>query len=241
MQLLKSRVVVESTLLTQANIEGSVDLLVHHFISQEKMFVNIDFNQPHVLYHDSVIGEIWKRIIENDLSIEIENDEANIITLSYVSVNENFAKRFTETLINEMSKMYISHQTKQARNTIDFLQERADSVFKELETVEYDFARIKDINQRIVKASGRLQELQLMREVEVLNTMYLEIIKNLEISKMTLLNRTPIIQIIDKPILPLETANISKIILILLVSILGFLISVFYYIIRKLFNDTLDS
>tara|TARA_B100001142_G_scaffold325682_1_gene379715 strand:- start:2100 stop:3116 length:1017 start_codon:yes stop_codon:yes gene_type:complete len=241
MQLLKSRVVVESTLLRQANIEGSVDLLIHHFILQDKIFANIDFNQPHVLHHDSVIGEIWKRIIENDLSIEIENDEANIITLSYISVNEHFAKSFAETLINEMSKMYISHQTKQARNTIDFLQDRADSVFIELERVEHEFARIKDINQRIVKASGRLQELQLMREVEVLNTMYLEIIKNLEISKMTLLNRTPIIQIIDKPILPLENANLSITILTLLGAILGFLISVLYYIIRKLFNDTLDS
>ena len=58
---------------------------------------------------------------------------------------------------------------------------------------------IKDINQRIIKASGRLKELQLMRKVEVLNTMYLEIVKNLELSKLTLLNNTPIINIIDEP------------------------------------------
>ena len=74
----------------------------------------------------------------------------------------------------------------------------------ELEIAEEEFAKVKDINQRIVKASGRLKELQLMRNVEVLNTMYLEIVKNLELSKLTLLNQTPIIQIIDKPILPLE-------------------------------------
>ena len=66
----------------------------------------------------------------------------------------------------------------QATNTIEFLQNRADSVFFELKNSEREYARTKDINQRIIKASGRLKELQLMRNVEVLNTMYLEIIKN---------------------------------------------------------------
>ena len=78
-----------------------------------------------------------------------------------------------------MSRMYISYQTKQSTNTISFLQNRADSVFVELEKAEQEFARVKDINQRIIKASGRLKELQLMRNVEVLNTMYLELVKNI--------------------------------------------------------------
>ena len=126
----------------------------------------------------------------------MQSDEANIISLSYSSVNEKFAKAFVEVLIDQMSQMYIVHQTAQAKNTLDFLQDRADSVFSELELAEEEFAKVKDINQRIVKASGRLKELQLMRRVEVLNTMYLEIIKNLELSKITLLNKTPIITLL---------------------------------------------
>ena len=122
-----------------------------------------------------------------------------------------------------MSKMYIKHQTAQATNTLDFLQDRADSVFSELELAEEEFAKMKDINQRIVKASGRLKELQLMRRVAGLNTMYLDIVKNLELSKLTLLNNTPIINIIDKPILPLEEDKPSK----LLASILGGFLGVF--------------
>ena len=183
---------------------------------------------------------IWNQIIESDLAIEIQNEEANIITLSYISVNDYFAKQFTETLIDEMIKMYITHQTKQARNTLDFLQDRADSVFVELEKAEQEFARIKDINQRIIKASGRLKELQLMREVEVLNTMYLEIVKNLEISKMTLLNKTPIINIIDKPILPLEEEKISKAAGIL-GGFLGGFLAVCFFVFRKLFRDALEE
>ena len=37
--------------------------------------------------------------------------------------------------------MYISHQTSQANNTLEFLQSRADSVFSELKVAEQEFAR----------------------------------------------------------------------------------------------------
>ena len=248
MQLLKSRGVVESTLLRKGKLEGKQDLLVEHYITinkiregwkQNKDFDGVNFNQTHTLSHDSIMGWIWNQIVENRLAIGIQNDEANIITLSYISVDENFAKQFSENLIDEMSKMYVAHQTKQARNTLDFLQDRADSVFIELDKSEQEFARVKDINQRIIKASGRLKELQLMREVEVLNTMYLEIVKNLEISKMTLLNQTPIINIIDKPILPLEEKALSKTMAGILGGFLGGFLSVFFFVFSKLFKDAL--
>ena len=175
------------------------------------------------------------------MSIELQSNEANIVNLSYTSIDQEFAKQFVEILIDEMSKMYIKHQTAQAENTLDFLQERSDSVFKELELAEEEFAKMKDLNQRIIKASGRLKELQLMRRVEVLSTMYLEIVKNLELSKITLLNQTPIIHIIDKPILPLTIDKTSKLLAGMLGGFLGGFLSVCFFIFNKLFKDALDG
>ena len=197
--------------------------------------------------HDSISGNIWRDIIEEDkLVVEMQSDKANIISLSYVSVNKEFAKEFVEVLIDQMSKMYIVYQTAQANNTLDFLQNRADSVFGELELAEEEFARVKDINQRIIKASGRLKELQLMRKVEVLSTMYLEIVKNLELSKLTLLKETPIITIFDKPMLPrnyiqIEENSKSTILFGILGSFLGGFLSVCFFVFRKLFKDALNA
>jgi uncharacterized protein involved in exopolysaccharide biosynthesis len=71
--------------------------------------------------------------------------------------------------------------------------------------------------------------------------MYLEIVKNLEISKMTLLNQTPIINIIDKPILPLEQQKTSKTLSGILGGFLGGFFSVCFFVFGKLFNDALES
>ena len=250
LEFLKSRGVIEATLMQNRKVNKTEDLLIEHYLHLNKIkdLWNEDENLTPVSFHrilrqenDSVSGDVWKSIIEDKLVVELQSEEANIINLSYTSVNEGFAKAFVEALIEQMREMYITHQTAQASNTLSFLTSRSDSVFFELEMAEKEFAKVKDINQRIVKASGRLKELQLMRKVEVLNAMYLELVKNLEISKITLLNQTPIIQIIDKPILPLHVEFQSKSFLALLGAFLGGFLSLIYFIFRKLFKDALSE
>lgn len=248
LELLKSRSVITSTLMQSAKVNGKTDLLIEHYLRLNKIkesmesndsFSGFSFHDNTSYIHDSISGVIWKTIIENNLTIQLQSTDANIISLSYTSLDQEFAKEFVEELINQMSKMYTLHKTAQANNTLDFLQDRADSVFAELEASEQEFARVKDINQRIIKATGRLKELQLMRRVEVLNAMYLEIVKNRELSKLTLLNQTPKINIIDSPILPLENNKISKRSSAIIGSILGFFFSLCYFIFGKILQDAL--
>ena len=250
LELLKSRGVVEAALMQNRKVNKTNDLLIEHYLylnkikdswKKNKDIIPVSFHEILTQDNDSVSGDVWRSIIEDKLVVELQSDDANIINLSYTSVNDEFAKIFVEALIEQMSEMYITYQTAQASNTLSFLNNRADSVFIELEIAEEEFAKVKDINQRIVKASGRLKELQLMRRVEVLSAMYLEIVKNLELSKLTLLNQTPIIQIIDKPILPLEVETKSITALGLLGAFLGGFLSLFFFIFRKLFKDALSE
>ena len=160
LELLKSRGVVVSTLLQNAKVNSKNDLLIEHYLEinnikeswiEDEDFDGVSYHDKITYIHDSISGNIWDNIIKNQLSVELQSDEANIVNLSYTSIDEEFAKQFVEILIDEMSKMYIKHQTAQAENTLDFLQDRADSVFSELELAEEEFAKIKDINQRIIK------------------------------------------------------------------------------------------
>ena len=248
LEFLRSRGVVEEALMQSRKINKTDDLLIEHYLHLNKIKDSwkdnedlnpVSFRSVLSKENDSVSGGIWRDIIDSKLTVGLKSDEASIINLSYISVNEEFAKIFVETLIEQMSKMYITHQTAQSNNTLDFLKSRADSVFLNLEIAEEELAKVKDINQRIVKASGRLKELQLMRNVEVLSTMYLEIVKNLEISKLTLLNQTPIIQIIDRPILPLKNEKKSKTFSALIAGFLGCFLSFAFFVFRKLFKDAL--
>ena len=237
LELIKSRSVIIASLMNTHIIDNKKTLLIDHYT-----LIN-DFNPRLVIADekntfkiDSLSNIIWKHIINKDeLTLEVSKF-SNIISLTYTSVDQIFAKAFVDELINETTNQYIKHNTNQTVSTLDFLQERADSVFNELEIAEEQYAAIKDVNERIIKASGRLNEIQLLRKVEVLSTMYVELVKNLELSKLTMLKNTPLIYIIDRPILPLQKDN-KKILYIIFITIFSFFLSVSYFILVKLIND----
>jgi uncharacterized protein involved in exopolysaccharide biosynthesis len=105
--------------------------------------------------------------------------------------------------------------------------------------VDERLAKESDMNQYNSSASGMLKSRRLKREEVLLTDMYGEIIKNLEYSKMTLLNNTPIITLIDKPKLPLQVDGKSKTFLGSLGALLGGFLSVVFFVLKKLFKDAL--
>ena len=241
-ELLKSRKIIERTLNNTCKIEGKSDLLINHYIRINNLITDSStINLSSNYYNDSITRIVWFRIIDRDMDILFQNDEANILNLSFESLNAELAKNFTEIVIDEMSEMYIDHQTEKSRNTLDNLQSRSDSIFKSLKRSEINFAKVKDNNMRVMTASGRLEELQYMREVEILQSVYLELRKNIELAHMSVLNETPLIQIVDKPVLPLENINRSDLFWIVIFTFLGVFTICFIIILRKLVRDALEE
>ena len=241
-ELLKSRKIIERTLNNTCEIEGKSDLLLNHYIRINNLITDSStINLSSNYYNDSITSIVWLRIIDRDMEILFQNDDANIINLSFESLNAELAKNFTEIVIDEMSEMYIDYQTEKSRNTLDNLQFRSDSIFKALKISERNFAKVKDNNMRVMTASGRLEELQYMREVEILQAVYLELRKNIELTHMSLLNETPLIQIVDKAVLPLENINRSTLFWIVIFSFLGVFTVCFIIILRKLVRDSLSE
>ena len=82
------------------------------------------------------------------------------------SKDEQFAKLLVESLVSEVSDYYTHTQTAKARNTLDFIQNRADSVLNKLKLAELSYARHIDSNFGVMRAEGLLEELRLKRELE---------------------------------------------------------------------------
>ena len=70
--------------------------------------------------------------------------------------------------------------------------------------------------------------------------MYGEIVKNLELSKFTLINNKPLLNIIDRPNLPLKGNKISVVKAFILFSIMGGFIICLYLIFRQVIRDELQ-
>jgi hypothetical protein len=222
-ELLKSRFLIEKTLLSKVPINGKSDLLINRYISFNKLdqkwaekinlanlkFTNSD-RSTFSLQQDSVLGEITASLIKNNVSIAQKDKKLSIINISVNSTDELFAKVFSEKLIETVTDFYIETKTKKSRGNVMLLQNRADSVQRELNAALYGRAQFGDQNMGLIRQQAAVPKLKQEMKVQMLSALYGELVKNLEFAKLTLMREEPLMQIIDQPILPLPKERLGK-------------------------------
>ena len=150
-----------------------------------------------------------------------------IVSVSFTGNDEWFAKHFTQVLTQNVTEFYVETKTRQMRKNVLMMEHKVDSVKQALGRAMYGVASEVDGNQFLVTRSdtvqARLMQAKKQLEIQVLSTMYGELLKNLELSRTLMAKEQPLIQLIDQPRFPLEKYKISS----LLGIILGSSITVF--------------
>jgi hypothetical protein len=220
-EIMKSKLIIEKVLTT--NIQNPSDqkniLLADLYLEISGMrkqlnqksieFKNFKFvdgknNSNNILY-DSLMNVIYTRLITENLIIDKLNKKASIITISITSPSQLFAKNFTEKLLEQTSNLYIEIKTGNLSRSIAKIQHKADSLQNSLNNI-YDRSYIN--LSRPMEATNR--------DKTVTYTLYGEVIKNLETLKISLINQTPIIQVLDLPMYPLKNLKYRLKILLLI-------------------------
>ncbi|MDB4926314.1 lipopolysaccharide biosynthesis protein [Mucilaginibacter sp.] len=226
LQLMKSRTMVEKALLNPVVIEGKRETLAEYYIDCNKIregwkgkpeLENIHFlpdadRSKFTLKQDSILGAFHKTLITNNLTVDKVDKKLSIISLSVKSTNELFSKYFTEVLAKVVSDFYVQTKTEKSSKNVAILQRQTDSVRRALNGAISGVASSIDAAPNPNPALQTLHVPSQRRQVDVqANTAILgELVKNLEMAKMSLLQETPLIQVIDRPILPLEKERTGK-------------------------------
>ncbi len=247
-ELLSSRKIVEEALLNKNKINGKEQLLVNHFMdspllnnwTDEELLGTIRFpsvRDSFTTVQDSLLFEIFTLVTEKYLTVKNVSAKSTILLVECLSKDEQFSKYLVENLMKSVTDFYISNKTQRARETVAFVKGRTDSIAGALASSELRLAKYKDSRHATIRAEGYMEELRLTRDVQILNAMYAEAVKNLELSKVTLLNQTPLIQVIDSPILPLEVVEITPLKGIVFGAIIGLVLAFFWLLVKKISDD----
>ncbi|HEY0668262.1 MAG TPA: lipopolysaccharide biosynthesis protein [Sphingobacteriaceae bacterium] len=216
-QLLKSSKMIKNTLLTPLDNNSKLSLADEYARTSDlsdnwsKKYNNgkaIHFPlevEKHNRLQDSLMKVIIKRITETELAVGKPDKKMSFFELAVTMRNETVAKLFTQRLIGEATRFYIDTKTKRQRNNVNRLQARADSIGRLLNRKTYSAAEsnsiMLDVNPAYPTANVGVELKQ--RDKMVLQTIYAEIVKNLEISRTMLIQETPTFQVVDEPELPL--------------------------------------
>lgn len=250
-QLYQSRLMIEKTLLSQANFNGKPDLLINRFIQMNNLrkqwaakprLKNINFDIPKTsftLEHDSIIGIVVNDINKNYLTVEKPDKKLSIISVKVKATDELFAKAFTESIVKNVNDFYVQTKTKVSMQTLTLLQRQADSLRRSLNSSLANTAAAADYNPNPNPALQVLRVPAQRRQIDVQQSasIYAEVVKNLEIARGSLQRETPLIQIIDRPILPLDVTRTGKLIALVTGLVIGAMVCITWLIVQKMYKS----
>ncbi len=249
-ELFKSRTMVEQTLMQPVLFEKDTISLAELYIRNQGWRDNWN-NKPKLKsiqfppmtkrkyftrQHDSIMSVIYNDIISSSLSVAQKDKKIAITSIDFKSENEAFAKAFSETLAKQVSDFYVDTKSKKARMNMAILQKQTDSIRAELNGAITGVAVANDNTFMLNPALNVNRAPSAKRQVDVqANTAILtELVKQTELAKVTLRKETPLIQVIDRPILPLPKEKFGKAKGILLGGILAVFVSVLVLTFRNI-------
>ncbi|MFC3199224.1 lipopolysaccharide biosynthesis protein [Parapedobacter deserti] len=252
-EFLKSRSMINKTLLTEVEIKGEKELLVNRFVdynglrkkwAEKEHLQRIQFKDTTGVYlQDSLMFQFYKSILKNNLTIDKPDKKLNIIAINMETPDEEFSKAFVETLIANASDFYIKTRTQKAQENLAILTHQVDSVRRELNEAIGGVAAATDANPSPNRAFQSLRVGSQRRTVDVqANTAILtELVKNQELAKITLRNEKPVIQVLDRPILPLENNRLGMVRAIVIGGFLGGFITCLVLLIRRIYRQIMEA
>ena len=249
-ELYRSDKMIRKTLMSSVEeLDGNFSL-IELFIRAEKLekkWISLGFdynkmssNKTPSRLEDSLTKEIIKTIKENYLFVDKPSRKTTILEIGFNHKNEKLAKNFNDNLVKIVNQFYNETKTLKTGSNLKILQRQSDSVKNILDT---SIMILAETDQRIPNPNP-LSKINLvpyqkaMIDVQANSTIYQELIKQLELAKVTHRNKAPLIQIIDEPIYPLENSRWKLLKTLIYGICFGFGISILSISIKRIFKST---
>ena len=246
LEIIKSRAIIEKVLLTKmeepASSKGQTIadyyIQINDLASESKNinvkslnFAGLTEGAKHTIQQDSILYILYSRINKN-INVEKKSKKSTIITLEVVSGDQVFSKVFAEQVLKQTSDLYIDIKTGNLSRSIDRIQQKADSLQNSLRGIYQKSFQAENATKLYnVNSSLRINTSQTeiaARDKTVSSTLYGEVVKNLETLKLSLINQTPVIQVLDTPKFPLFDQRTPARYSLMIGFAIGFVLSFFY-------------
>jgi hypothetical protein len=209
LDIIKSRVIIEKVLLTPIS-GNSGKTLADLYLEFSGMGGNLpapvsfaSLSAAHSVYQDSVLYVMYDQIAKKNVSVDRLNKKGTIFKIVTVSQNQVFSKNFAERLLKETTTYYVNVKTSNAAANVKRLQARGDSLLRVLNAKSYATASFQILDPNVAFKSMSVPAEVSSRDKSIVFSIYAEVTKNLEMSRIALVSQTPVIQLLDVPKYPL--------------------------------------
>ncbi len=189
------------------------------------------------------LGAVFTKVVgKEDIEGLFEtsySEETGIMNLTVMSESELMSIFLTKYIFESLSVFYVTKTIEKQQQTFDIFNLKADSISTELRAKEIELANFRDRSFGTLMRKDKVKEQLLQRDIQILTLLYGEVLKNLEIADFSLKNKTPFIQEIDIPTVPIKGREPSKVMAVIFGFLFGTVIGIIAIVFRKIYQDAM--
>ena len=251
--MVQSRRVIKKAMLQTALVDDTLDLLVNHYIrlygyesdwEEHETLATFKFENSRLpkltALEDSLLSIFFDEILNDFMFVEYAPEIA-MVTIELTTKSEGFSKYLCKNLLDIAGEYFLENETAQQRENIEVIQNRNDSIFKELKAAELRLAQWQDSKKRVMKAEGHLEELEYTRNVMILNEIYATSVSSLEMANFELMQQTPVMIVVDDPRFSVSVNDFDWDLCLAVGIFLGLFLSTSMLVVWKFVVDALGS
>lgn len=170
------------------------------------------------------------------------DNQTFLVTLGIETRYPQLSADILNTLIRELDEFIRTKRTTSASEQRKWIEGRLEQVKFDLERAENRLKNFREAN-RVISGSPQLQLEQgrLVRDVEINNTLYVELKKQYEIAKIEEIKNIPIINVLDPARPPARKENPKRSVIVLLTFFLSAFVSLFLVIVVNRYEAQLSE
>jgi hypothetical protein len=167
-------------------------------------------------------------------------DESGFMSLINNAYSEELALYENESIIDELITFNYNKKTEKAKNDLEYINHRADSMKELYENLKYDYARFDDANKFIIKQTVGIPKLDLDERKKIIAQRYFKLVDMQEQAFIRYQTDKPIVEILDYPYIE-GVAKPSQMVSALMYAVFTILISMIFVVRNLIFGLIKDE
>ncbi len=170
--------------------------------------------------------------ILNDIILISVNAKDRFISISANMPTSEYALSTCISARNILQTIVINTKIKSAKENLNFTQEQLNLKKIEFDEIQNKIAYFEDSNLNIINSKYKNELNKLKAEFQIINSVYTELSKQLEQSKLQVNQDTPVFSIVKEASMPVLRSSPKRTQMVLIFGVIGLLISIVYVIFR---------
>lgn len=179
-------------------------------------------------------------ILKDKVSLNVNSKDGDI-ELETRMPEAYAAAQLAETVQLLLQKYITEFKVEKVQSNLDFVQGRYNEVKADFEQLQVERAVFRDANKNISSAKAQTEQDRLETSYNLAQSVYTELAKQLEQTKIQVKETTPILTIVDPVTLPMERSKPKRAMILVIFTFLGGILGVILVLILPFLANFTNS